>query len=140
MIVRYKNIRIGKKIKFHFSVNWTIVYLFMIALVAFTSLPLIYVISTAFKPIEELFVFPPRFFVRRPTLENFLSLVIALGGSTVPFTRYIFNSLVTSVSTVFLTIIVSSLGAYGLAKHKPAGSNAIFLIIIGALMFSSHVT
>ncbi|NMB96197.1 MAG: carbohydrate ABC transporter permease [Clostridiaceae bacterium] len=139
-MIKYRNIRIGKKIRLHFSGSWMIVYLFMIALVTFTSLPLIYMVSTAFKPIEELFVFPPRFFVRRPTLENFSDLMIAVGSSAVPFTRYIFNSFVTAAATVLLTLIVSSLGAYGLAKHKPAGSGIIFVIILGALMFSTHVT
>lgn len=117
-----------------------VLYIFMIALVVFTSLPLVYVVCTAFKPLNELFIYPPRFFVKSPTLQNFSSLLLSLSSSAVPFSRYIFNSLATTVATVFCTIIVCSMGAYGLAKHKPVGSDLIFAVIIGALMFSTHVT
>lgn len=117
-----------------------LLYIFMIALVVFTSLPLVYVVCTAFKPLNELFIYPPRFFVKSPTLQNFSSLLLSLSSSAVPFSRYIFNSLATTVATVFCTIIVCSMGAYGLAKHKPVGSDLIFAVIIGALMFSTHVT
>ena len=68
-----RRIRI-KKIK----PSMVVLYIFMIALVGFTALPIIYVINTAFKPMEELFIFPPRFFVRRPTAINFTNLVISL--------------------------------------------------------------
>ncbi|HOJ10107.1 MAG TPA: carbohydrate ABC transporter permease [Clostridiales bacterium] len=117
-----------------------LLYIFMILLVGFTALPLVYMISTAFKPLDELFIFPPRYLVRKPTIQNFHDLVISLGSSTVPFARYIFNSLYVTVITVTCTVIVSSLGAYGLVKHKPRGSKAIFNFIIAALMFSPHVT
>jgi len=127
-----------KKIK-KITPGWLLLYTFMVLLVGFTALPLIYMISTAFKPIDELFLFPPRYFVKRPTLQNFYDLVITLGSSTVPFLRYVFNSIYTTAITVFLTVIVSSLGAYGLVKHKPPGSKVLFKFIIAALMFSPHV-
>lgn len=133
-------IKIIKKVKLNISFGRFIVYLLMLGLVAFTSLPLLYIVSTAFKPIDELFLFPPRFFVRRPTLQNFVDLLTAFSSSTVPFSRYIFNSFLTSSVTVSLTVIVSAMGAYGLVKHKPDGSNILFNIIIAALMFSPHVT
>jgi ABC-type glycerol-3-phosphate transport system permease component len=122
------------------QISRIILYIFMIGLVVFTSLPLIYVICTAFKPLNELFIYPPRFTVTNPTLENFTDLFSSLSLSVVPFTRYIFNSLYTTGLTVFLTVTVCSMGAYGLAKHKPKGSGVIFAFIVGALMFSPHVT
>ncbi|HOJ10296.1 MAG TPA: carbohydrate ABC transporter permease [Clostridiales bacterium] len=128
-----------KKLK-RMTKGWAFVYIFMIALVAFTSMPLIYVISTAFKPMDELFVFPPRFFVRRPTIQNFTDLLISLGSATVPFTRYLFNSLFTVTVTVFITVVISSLGAFALVKYKLPGGKLIFSIILAALMFSHHVT
>jgi ABC-type glycerol-3-phosphate transport system permease component len=117
-----------------------LLYTFMLILVAFTSLPLVYLVSTAFKPLHELFLFPPRFFVRNPTTKNFSDLLISLGSSTVPFTRYAFNSILVTITIVFLTVWVSSLGAYSLVKFKPPGSKALFSVIIMALMFSPHVT
>ncbi|MBQ8684337.1 MAG: carbohydrate ABC transporter permease [Clostridia bacterium] len=109
-------------------------------MLAFTALPLIYVVLTAFKPLDELLRFPPTFFVSRPTMTNFSDLVTTLGSSDVPFLRYIFNSLLTTVITVFLSVIVCCMGAYGMVKHKVPFSNFIFLIIVSALMFSGHVT
>jgi ABC-type glycerol-3-phosphate transport system permease component len=133
-----RNLIPGKKMKI--SVGWILLYIFMLLLVAFTMLPLIYMISTAFKPMDELFLFPPRFFVRKPTIRNFQDLLVTLSSSTVPFTRYAFNSLVVTVITVLCTVAVSSLGAYGLVKHKPQGSGLLFSLILAALMFSPHVT
>ncbi len=128
-----------KKIK-KISPAWTFIYIFMFILMIFIALPLIYVISTAFKPIDELFLFPPRFIVRRPTVQNFTELALTLSSSAVPFTRYIFNSLFVSSVVVFCTVITSSLGAYGIVKHKIPGGKTIFAIVIAALMFSPHVT
>ena len=128
-----------KKIK-KVTPGWIILYIFMILLVLFTALPLIYMVSTAFKPMDELFAFPPKFLVRRPTVQNFRDLLTSLGSSTVPFTRYIFNSLIVTIITVICTVLVSCMGAYGLVKHRPVGGNTLFNIIIAALMFSPHVT
>lgn len=115
-------------------------YLFMLALVLFTALPLIYMVSTAFKPMDELFLFPPRFLVQKPTLKNFSDLVMSLGSSTVPFTRYVFNSVVVTVIIVTCTVLVSSLGAYALVIFQPPGAKTLFNFILIALMFSPHVT
>lgn len=112
----------------------------MLLLVCFTALPLIYLVCTAFKPLSELYVFPPQFFVRSPTLKNFSDLLLSLSSSAVPYTRYIFNSVVVTVVTVVLTILVSSLAAYGMVKHRPPGSKLWFEIVVAALMVSPFVT
>lgn len=116
------------------------VYLFMIALVFVMALPLIYVVVTAFKPLDELFKFPPEFIVKNPTLNNFYDLFTSLEGAEVPFTRYVFNSLLVTVGTVVLTVLVSCLGAYGLVKHTPPGAKLISNIIVASLMFVPQIT
>jgi len=123
-----------------FSFGWVGVYIFMTAVVAFTALPMVYLISTAFKPLNELYIFPPQFFVRNPTLKNFYDLMASIKSSSVPYVRYVFNSLFITVTTVVLTVLVSTLGAYGLVKHSPPGSKLLFQIVIAALMFSPYVT
>jgi len=128
------------KIRRKFSFKWFLLYAFMLALVGFTSLPLIYMVSTAFKPIDELFLFPPKFFVRNPTIENFKSLLMAVSSSTVPFTRYVFNSIFITCINVLGTVLVCSMGSYALVKHKLPGAKIAFKIILGALMFPGHVT
>lgn len=139
--INKRNKRIGKNIKNDKKsyVNWVIVYILVTILVMITSLPIVYVIVTAFKPLDELFVYPPRFFVKRPTLRNFVDLLGGLSSSVVPFTRYIFNSFFTTTMIVAFTVIISSMGAYGLVKHRIPFGNIIFNIIVGALMFSPHV-
>lgn len=112
----------------------------MVALVSFTALPLVYMVSTAFKPLDELFLFPPRFFVMKPTMRNFTELIGAMESSTVPFTRYFFNSFITSVASVIGTVVVCSMAAYSLTKMKMPYKNTIFNIIVATLMFSPPVT
>lgn len=100
-------------------------------------LPLIYAILTAFKPLDELLVFPPRFFVMRPTLANFTALPDLLSDLKIPFSRYVFNSIFISGATTFLYIIVSAMAAFVLAKGKIKGKNVYFWIIQFALMFNA---
>lgn len=114
--------------------------IFLIALLIFTAFPLVAMINRAFMPLEELFRYPPRIIVRRPTMKNFIDLLTSLSASTVPFTRYIFNSVWITVITVLLSVVISCLGAYGLVKHKPFGANVLFAVVLAGLMFSGHVT
>ena len=103
-------------------------------------LPMVYSVSSALKPLNELWYFPPRFFVENPTLRNFKELFGVLGDSWVPFSRYLFNTLFVSVLGTFGHVILSSLCAYALAKHHFPGQNLIFRIIVLSLMFSTAVT
>ena len=114
--------------------------LFMLMLVCFTALPMVAMICRAFMPLDELYLYPPRIIVRRPTISNFTGLLTSLNASAVPFSRYIFNSLFTTAATVVLSIFVCCGGAYGLSKFRPRGANTIFAVITAALMFSVYVT
>ena len=111
---------------------------FLIAGGLFSVLPLIYSVVTSFKPIDELLIFPPRFFVQRPTIANYLALPDLLSNLQVPLSRYIANSLLISIITTFLYIIISSMAAFVLAKGKFKGRNAIFWTIQMALMFNAY--
>lgn len=114
--------------------------IFLTALLVFTMFPLVAMVNRAFMPLDELFRYPPRIIVRKPTIENFIELLTSLSASTVPFTRYIFNSVWITVASVFLSVVVCCLGAYGLVKHHPVGANTLFAIVLAGLMFSGHVT
>lgn len=108
----------------------------MICLVSFTALPLVYLVSTAFKPVDELFVFPPVFITKRPTLANFNELLLAMNSSDVPFTRYLFNSIVVTVLTVGGAVVVCSMAAFSLTKLKLPFAKLIFNIIVASLMIA----
>lgn len=107
---------------------------------AFSAIPLIYAINAAFKPLDEIFLFPPRMFVRNPTLQNFADLVNLLGQSWVPFTRYIFNTVFITGVGVVGHVILASMAAYALAKHNFPGRRVLFQIVVLSLMFAWQVT
>jgi ABC-type glycerol-3-phosphate transport system permease component len=108
----------------------------MIALACFMLLPLLYMVVTAFKPLDELFIFPPQFFVRNPTAQNFIDLVATMSSNEVPFTRYLFNSLAVTIVSVIGTVIVCCMGAYVAEKLQVKGMKVFSQIVVYALMFS----
>ncbi|MDF2540629.1 MAG: transporter permease [Herbinix sp.] len=116
------------------------VYFILTLLGIFMVLPLIYTISSSLKPLDELWVFPPRFFVRNPTLKNFQDLFRVLSGSVVPFSRYLFNTVLISVVGTFGHVILASMCAYALSKHEFPGSKLMFRIIVTTLLFNAAVT
>ncbi len=118
----------------------TALLLFLIPVSIFMVLPLVYAISNAFKPMHEIFLFPPRFFVMNPTLDNFVDLFILLANSWVPFSRNLFNTLFITAAATAGHIIAASMAAYVLAKHKFPGRELIFNTVVLALMFSTYVT
>ncbi len=123
------------------SAGEVITMFLLTALAAFMALPLVYMVSTAFKPLEELFLWPPRFIVLRPVTDNFEALLISTSALAVPFSRYIFNSLFVAAVVVAGVIVLASLAAYPLAKHRDMpGRNFIFLTVIAGLMFAPEVT
>ena len=121
-----------------------VLYTFTFVLVIFALLPLVYLINSAFKPLDEILRFPPRFFVRKPTMDNFSNLVVSLGSSTVPFLRYVFNSLVTTVATVGGTVLVCVLGAYGLVsgllyRRLPRKASGLYIALVAAMLIGRGV-
>lgn len=123
------------------SFGGTMALLIFILLVAvFMLFPMVLVVGNSFKPLNELWLFPPRLFPIKPTVNNFLDLFNLVGDSLVPITRYLFNTVfITAVGTV-LHIIFSSMCAFSLAKGKFKGNEIVFKIIVFSLMFSAAVT
>lgn len=105
-------------------------------LAAFMAMPIVYIFNHAFKPYHELFVYPPTFWVRAPTLNNFFDLIHAAATSLVPFSRYLFNSVLVAVVMVAATVLISSMSAYPLSKHHFKGKNILFAAIVLSLMFA----
>ena len=110
-------------------------HIFLITLSVFFGLPIVYIINHAFKPFSELFAYPPRFFVRRPTIDNFIRLIAFSQESGIPISRYIFNSVVTTAVVVVLSIIISSLAAFALSKLEFKGKHVLNKINQYSLMF-----
>lgn len=115
-------------------------FIFLLIIALFMLLPLVFVVSSAFKPLSELFIFPPKLFPMNPTLDNFKDLSSLLGDSWLPFSRYVFNSLAVTVIGTFGNIIFSSMSAYVLSKHDFPGKNILFQTVVLSLLFSTVVT
>jgi ABC-type glycerol-3-phosphate transport system permease component len=106
----------------------------------FMFLPMLYVIMQSLKPLDELWMYPPRFFVTSPTLKNFRDLFTLMNISWVPFSRYIFNTVLVSVAGTFGHLLLASMAAYALAKIKFPGRDGMFQMVQLSLMFNSTVT
>ncbi|NLH37815.1 MAG: carbohydrate ABC transporter permease [Thermotogaceae bacterium] len=112
-------------------------YIILIPLAIFMILPIIFIFSHSFKPLDELFAFPPTFFPQKPTLENFKNLFSTTTENGIPISRYIFNSVVVTVAVMFFNILISTMAAFALSKMKFKMKNIIFEINTIALMFVS---
>ena len=112
----------------------------LVVLGAFMFLPMVYVIMQALKPLDELWMYPPRFYVMNPTLKNFRDLFVLMNTSWVPFSRYIFNTVFISIAGTFGHLFLASLCAYALAKIKFPGRTFMFKTVEMSLMFHATIT
>lgn len=112
---------------------------FLVFLGLFMFLPLFYTVLQSLKPLDELFYFPPRFFVSHPTMGNYSSLFTLMQYSWVPFSRYVFNTVLMAAGGVFGNLVFSSLAAYALAKIDFPGNKFFFQVIQKSLMFTPAI-
>lgn len=113
----------------------TVITIFLALAGVVSALPLVYLIVTAFKPAEELFLYPPRFYVSNPTFKNFTDLVSITANSMVPFSRYLFNTVIITVCYMFLLVMVGTMACYPLSKHNFPGGKFLFGVVTTALLF-----
>lgn len=137
---RYKR-KIFKKAKVNRSKGGNfLVFVGIFILGSFIALPIVYAIGNAFKPLDELWLFPPPILPKNPTFRNFADLFQLLTNSWVPMSRYLFNTLFITIAGTAGHVIFASMCAYALAKHKFPGANFMFSIIFLSLMFTGAVT
>ncbi len=116
------------------------VYVFLLLVGLLMVYPLVFAINMALKPMDELFMFPPKLFARNPTLDNFSDLFVNMSKSTVAFSRYVFNTVfITAVGTAG-HLLVASMGAFVLAKYEFPGNQTFFKLVTTAMMFTGYVT
>ena len=115
---------------------YLMLFLFAVAMV----FPLVYLVGSALKPLDELFRFPPPIWPRNPTLDNFSDLFVTMGQSYVPFTRYLINTVFITVVGTFGHLVIASMAAFVLAKYEFPGGKFFFGVVTTALMFSGYVT
>ena len=138
---RYDTNRVHFKRSVNRSAGGDVGIYIMLALVATVMvLPMIYAICQSLKPLDEIFVFPPKFFVINPSFENFRELFRTMSESWVPFSRYVFNTILISVVGTMGNVLLSSYAAYAIAKIKFPGRETLFGIVRMSLMFNATVT
>lgn len=115
-------------------------YLFLVLMAAIMAFPIIYTVSNALKPLDELFKFPPRILAQNPTLDNFSDLFVTMGKSWVSFSRYLFNTVFITVVGTAGHLIIASMGAFVLSKYDFPGSQIFFKLVTVAMMFTYMVT
>ena len=103
-------------------------------------IPMWYQVINAFKPLGERNLTPPKFYVMKPTFQNFFDLFSNINSTWVPISRYIFNTIIISVAATFGCLVLGSLTAYALSKIKFPGRIVTFKIIQYSLMISSTIT
>ncbi len=113
------------------------IFLMVLPMVLLTGLPIVFIFFHAFKPMEELFAFPPKFITLHPTLDNFSKLLKASRSAGIPLSKYVFNSIFITVAVVFGSLLFSTMAAYALSKLKFKGRNVMMQINQIALMFVS---
>ncbi len=135
-----KKVRAKKTKKVNRSLGGNIIlFAFLALLGAFMALPVVYTVVQAFKPMEELFVFPPRFMVVNPTLKNFRLIGQLTNNLWVPFSRYVFNSVFVSIVGTVGNVFIASMAAYPLAKINFPGRKILFKMVTVALLFTGGV-
>ena len=102
-------------------------------------LPLLYMVMQSLKPLEEIYIYPPRFWVNRPTLANFRGMFSLTADLWVPFSRYLFNSVFVAVVCTVLQVVLASMAAYPLAKHNFPGQKFLFQMVVLGLLFTYEV-
>ena len=138
---KYKKIRTrGHKVILNRSAGGDVGITIVLAIMGlFMFLPMYYVVIQSFKPLDELFMVPPRFLVMKPTFANFKDLFTLMGDSWVPFSRYIFNTVFITACGTIGNLLLASMTAYALSKLRFPGRNFMFQLIVMSLMFHSTV-
>lgn len=110
-------------------------YLILLPVLVFTILPILFIVSHAFKPIEELYAYPPKFFASRISFDNFRALVNATSQTDIPFGRYLFNSIIVSILVIIISLLLSSLAAFAFTYLNFKGKKFLYAANQLAIMF-----
>lgn len=115
------------------------IFLFLLILGLFMALPIYLAVVMSIKPVEELFIFPPKLYAIEPTFENFGDMFSVLKSNQVPFSRYVFNSVFVTITVTVAQCVFGSMAAFVLAKCRFPGSKFLNSIIVIALLYQSNV-
>ena len=117
-----------------------VIYLILFLVAIAMVFPLVFLVGSSLKPLDELFRFPPPVWPSHPTMDNFSDLFVTMGQSWVPFSRYLVNTLIITIVGTFGHLVVAGMAAFVLAKYEFPGGKLFFTVATTCLMFSGVVT
>ena len=116
------------------NISSIIIHIFLFVGSLFTLLPLIWMVLSAFKTSSEIIQIPPTLVPAAPTLENFKEIFL-----TLPFMRFVFNSLFVTVTSTIILVFLTSLAGFVFAKFEFSGKKLIYGAILLTMMIADEV-
>ncbi len=117
------------------AVRGAAAHLVVAALAAVFFLPFVWMLLTAVKPPNDIFVFPPRWIPSGWRFDNF-----AAAWHKAPFARFFFNSVVVTSAVTGIQLATASMAAYAFARLRFPGKGLLFLGYLSVMMVPSQVT
>jgi multiple sugar transport system permease protein len=112
-----------------------IVYLLTFVLAIACMLPFFWALTSAFKPVQELYIFPPRWFPKDWQPQNFVRI-----WQLVPFAAWTLNSLKIAALNVVAQVLSASAVAYGFSRYRFKGRDFLFIVLLSTMMIPVYVT
>ncbi len=113
-----------------------VVYALVLPGAAVFILPLLWMLSTALKPPNQIFIYPPQWIPDPVRWENFTE-----GWSAyINFTQLMINTLIITSNNVFGNLVSCCLAAYGFARLRAPGKNVLFALVLGTMLLPQEVT
>lgn len=110
-------------------------YLFTAALAIIFMLPFFWTVSSAFKPVAELYLFPPTWIPHKWQPENFVTI-----WQVVPFAQWTVNSVIVATLNIVAEVFAAAAVAYGFSRFQFVGRNFLFVVLLSTMMLPIYVT
>lgn len=114
-------------------------WVFLTVLLLFTTIPILWMLSTSFKTQLGALQFPLKWIPENPTLDSYKLLLDPRGDQGRVFLRYMGNSLLVSTATTFIGVIVAVPAAYAFSRFRFPGKNGLFYGVLLRNMFPAVI-
>ena len=111
-------------------VKWLGIIALLLPIIAVSLFPIIVMISTSFKTAQEVYIPPPTFLPRAPTLQNYIDI-----WTQVPLATYFRNSLIIGLGSTVMALVLGVPAAYALARYRFQGRQIYLLLLLAIQMF-----
>ena len=106
-----------------------ITVILVILVCIFALFPFIWMISTSFKPAQEVYSSTPSFIPKNPTANGYKEM-LTTKSTTFDFMQWTVNSVIVSLLTTLFSMVIAALGGYGISRFRFRGRNALSYIIL----------